>query len=166
MKKYLFNWILWPDFSMIPSVHDPVLRWEPFQPGATIEIDGKTITGYPVNHIPGAVAYWVHDDNAGFLFSGDMCSTPDLWSTLLAETRLRKVIVDCSFPNAEAELAARSMHFCPQSLLADIQGMPDSIEFLIYHLKPGQEDLIMDELRMAGGNRLFRTLRDGDVFIF
>lgn len=166
LKKYLFNWVLWPDFSTIPSADDPVLRWAPFKPGATIAIGGRMITGYPVNHTPGAVAYWVHDSNAGFLFSGDMCATPALWRMLLAEQRLRRVIVDCSFPNAESELAAQSMHFCPQSLLADIHAMPHSIEFLIYHLKPGQEDLIMDELRAAAGDRPFRALKCGDVFVF
>jgi glyoxylase-like metal-dependent hydrolase (beta-lactamase superfamily II) len=166
LRKYLFNWVLWPDFSMIPSVDEPVLRWQPFKPGATIAIDGRMIAGHSVNHTPGAVAYWAHAGNDGFLFSGDMCATPALWETLLLEKGLRKVIVDCSFPNAEFELAAKSMHFCPQSLLNDIHAMPHSIEFLIYHLKPGQEDLIMEELRVAAGDRPFKALKCGDVFIF
>jgi 3',5'-cyclic-nucleotide phosphodiesterase len=170
LRKHLFNWVLWPDFATIPSAADPVLRWAPFKPGAAIEIGGRTITSYPVNHTDGAVAYLAHgnagDDGAGFLFSGDMCATPGLWAALAREKRLAKVVVDCSFPNAESDLAARSGHFCPQSLLADIDAMADSIEFLIYHLKPGQEDLIMQELEAEAGNRAFKALKCGDVFIF
>jgi 3',5'-cyclic-nucleotide phosphodiesterase len=170
LKTHLFNWALWPDFATIPAVGEPVLRWAPFKPGAAIDIGGRRIASYPVNHTDGSVAYLAYDNrdesNTGFLFSGDMCSTPALWAALKQEKRLGKVVVDCSFPNAEAELAAMSRHFCPQTLLADIDAMAQSIEFLIYHLKPGQEDLIMEELGDAAGNRAFRALKYGDVFVF
>jgi cAMP phosphodiesterase len=166
LKTSLFNWVLWPDFSVIPSAEDPVMRWAPFKPGDTINVDGRLISSFPVKHTPGAVAYWAHDHKGGFLFSGDMCSTPDLWTALAGETRLSKVIIDCSFPNAEAALSVKSGHFCPQALIDDIAGMPHSIEFLIYHLKPGQEDMIMAELKDGGSGRPFRALKCGDVFNF
>jgi cAMP phosphodiesterase len=164
LKKHLFNWVLWPDFATIPSADNPVLRWAPFEPGATIDIDGRIITSYPVEHTAGSVAYFVHREKSGFLFTGDMCSSPSLWAALADEKRISKVIVDCSFPNSESELAAASKHFCPQSLLADIGAIAHSIEFLIYHLKPGQEDMIMEELDADGGERAFKALKSGDVF--
>jgi glyoxylase-like metal-dependent hydrolase (beta-lactamase superfamily II) len=166
LKEHLFNWALWPDFAAIPSVDNPVLRWAPFKPGETIDIKGRTIVTYPVNHTAGSVAYLAHQGNRGFLFTGDMCSTPSLWAAVAAEKRMSKVVVDCSFPNSELELASRSKHFCPQTLLADIGAMADSIEFLIYHLKPGQEDLIMAQLNAAGSRRTFKALACGDVFVF
>jgi 3',5'-cyclic-nucleotide phosphodiesterase len=166
LKKHLFNWALWPDFATIPSADNPVLRWAPFEPGATIAIDGRVITSYPVDHTAGSVAYFAHQEKSGFLFTGDMCSTPTLWAALADEERISKVIVDCSFPNSESELAALSKHFCPQSLLADIGLIRHSIEFLIYHLKPGQEDQIMAELGAGAGERAFTALKSGDVFVF
>jgi hypothetical protein len=95
-----------------------------------------------------------------------MASTPALWSAFRQEARLKKVIVDCSFANADAELAEKSLHFCPQSLQTDIASMPESVEFLIYHLKPGHEDLIMRELNDADGTRIFTALKCGDAFDF
>lgn len=166
LRKYLFNWVLWPDFATIPSAEEPVLKWAPFKPGVALRIKDRIIASHPVNHMSGAVAYFVHNEKNGFLFSGDMGSTPALWETLLKQPAVSKVIVDCSFPNAEYELAALSMHFCPQSLLEDIGAIPQSVEFLIYHLKPGQEDLIMDELRTSAGDRPFRALKCGDTFSF
>lgn len=166
LKKHLFNWALWPDFASIPSADNPVLRWEPFTPGATIELEGRIITSYPVHHMDGSVAYLAHQGKPGFLFTGDMCSTPELWAAIAHEKSMSKIIVDCSFPNSESDLAARSRHFCPQSLLADIGPMAHSIEFLVYHLKPGQEDLIMAELRAAAGDRVFNALQSGDSFVF
>ena len=166
LKKHLFNWELWPDFTAIPRKADAIFRWEPMALGATIELNGRSITSYPVNHTAGSAAYWVHGQHSGFLFSGDMCATPELWAALMQEKALGKVIVDCSFPNADDDLAARSMHFCPRSLIEDIRTMPDSVEFLIYHLKPGQEDQIMHELHAGGGMRVFRALKCGDRFNF
>ncbi|HYC42882.1 MAG TPA: 3',5'-cyclic-nucleotide phosphodiesterase [Noviherbaspirillum sp.] len=166
LKKHLFNWVLWPDFATIPSNERPSLRWETVEPGMPVLIDNRCLTPHLVNHTVGSVAYMVTNTRSGFLFSGDMSSTPELWTTLQGEKKLSKVIVDCSFTNVDMELAAKSMHFCPRSLIEDIRGMTHSIEFLIYHLKPGQEDQIMRELAEEGEGRPFRALKCGDVFVF
>lgn len=166
LKKHLFNWVLWPDFATIPLAEKPAMRWVEVQPGTPIDFGDRVITPHVVNHTAGSVAYLVRNSKSGFLFSGDMASTPALWESLRNEKLISKVIVDCSFANAEMDLAARSKHFCPHSLIVDIQGMAHDIEFLIYHLKPGQEDLIMQQLTAEGGGRSFRALKCGDVFQF
>lgn len=163
LKKHLFNWVLWPDFAAIPNEQAPAMRWQAIEQGATLEVDGRLITPWPVNHTAGSSAYWVRTDSGGFLFTGDMGSTPALWERVAGEALLRQVIVDCSFVNAERALADMSLHFCPQTLVDDIRALPLHIEFLIYHLKPGQEDLIMRELAEEG-SRPFRAIRCGDVF--
>lgn len=166
LKSHFFNWQIWPDFTTIPTVEDPVLRWEPLQTGVPIELQGRTIIANPVHHTVDAVSYFVHKGTAGFLFTGDMSTTTSLWEKMKTESALSKVIIDCSFTNADAELAALSGHYCPQSLLEDIQAMPMAVQFLIYHLKPGQEDMIMQELRAGANGRSFEALKCGDQFIF
>jgi 3',5'-cyclic-nucleotide phosphodiesterase len=166
LKKHLFNWVLWPDFSTIPTPERPSMRWQEVKPGETVQIGARQLTPHTVNHTVGSVAYMVNNNRSGFLFSGDMSSTPELWNTLRNEKKLAKVIIDCSFPNAEMELAARSMHFCPRALIEEIRSTPRSIEFLIYHLKPGQEDQIMRELAEEGEGRPFRALKCGEVIRF
>lgn len=166
LKKHLFNWVLWPDFGAIPNTENPALRWEAIEADTPVELNGRQVVAHPVNHTLGATSYLVRQGGASFLFTGDMASTPDLWATVAQEPGLAKVIVDCSFANAEMELAARSMHFCPRSLIADIGAVAHSIDFLIYHLKPGQEDLIMQELSAEGGGRHFHALSCGEVFEF
>ncbi|HYD94079.1 MAG TPA: 3',5'-cyclic-nucleotide phosphodiesterase [Noviherbaspirillum sp.] len=166
LKKHLFNWVLWPDFAAIPNSEHPSLVWHAIAPGAAVTLGARSVKPHAVNHTAGSVAYMVDNARAGFLFSGDMSSTPELWSALREERKLTKVIVDCSFPNADMELAAKSMHFCPRALINDIHAVAHSIEFLIYHLKPGQEDRIMRELGEEGGGRAFRALKCGDIFNF
>jgi cAMP phosphodiesterase len=166
LKQHMFNWLLWPDFAEIPDAANPILRWAPMQPKSTIELNGRFITSHPVNHTVDAVGYWVHNNQRGFLFTGDLSTTPALWSAFANESKLEKVIVDCSFPNAELELANVSKHYCPQTLISDIQGMAQSVQFLIYHLKPGQEEQIMEELQREGSGRVFRALQRSTVFVF
>lgn len=166
LKRHMFNWVLWPDFAAIPNAENPTLCWAPMDAGSAIDLRGRSITSQTVNHMVGSVAYGVRNDIAGFLFTGDMGSTPELWNMLSGEKRLQKVIVDCSFANADRGIADLSMHFCPATLLADIHAVSQKIEFLIYHLKPGHEELIMQELRADGGSREFKALQCGDVFDF
>lgn len=166
LKTHLFNWILWPDFATIPSAETPMLRWEAIEAGEEVTINGRKIAAYPVNHTVGSLAYAVRKQKKGFLFTGDMCTTPELWTTVTRENNLSKIIVDCSFPNEESDLATKSMHFCPQSLVEDVKAVSDHVEFLIYHLKPGQEDAIMEELNAAPNKRQFKALKNLDKFVF
>lgn len=166
LKKYLFNWVLWPDFATIPTPEQPAMRWQVIEHEQTINLDGRLITPLPVNHTVGSSAYWVRGKNKGFLFTGDMSSTPELWPRIAQEKQLGKVIIDCSFTNADRELADRSLHFCPQTLLDEIRSVPQAIEFLIYHLKPGQEEQIMEELASEGSDRILKALAKSDVFEF
>lgn len=163
LKQHLFNWVLWPDFSAIPNEREPAMRWQAIGPDATLDLEGRLITPFAVHHTAGSSAYWVRVASGGFLFTGDMGSTPALWDKLAGEKLLQQVIVDCSFVNADRALAELSRHFCPHTLCEEIRAMPQSIEFLIYHLKPGQEDLIMRELAQEGG-RQFGAVHCGDEF--
>lgn len=166
LKTHLFNWLLWPDFAAIPDAENPVLRWEAMATEATIDLNGRLISASAVDHTVDAVAYWVRTNSAGFLFSGDMAATPALWARYCNEKLLTTVVVDCSFPDAEADLARLSRHFCPQALVADIRAMPYAAQFLITHLKPGQEEDIMQELHAHDARRLFTALKRGDVLVF
>jgi cAMP phosphodiesterase len=147
LKTHLFNWKIWPDFSVIPSPGNGVLYWETMPKMSTVEINGRFIQSHPVNHTVDAVAYWVHNQRDGFLFTGDLSTSPDLWAHFSEVDMLSQVFIDCSFPNSEIDIAHASRHYCPQTLLADIHGMSRNIRYAVTHLKPGQEDLIMKELQ-------------------
>lgn len=166
LKRHLFNWILWPDFATIPNVEQPILRWEALPADGVVELGGRRLSAHEVNHMVGSVAYLVRGKASSFLFTGDMGSTPELWAAVQRESALRSVIVDCSFTNADADIAEKSLHFCPRTLLKEIADVPRAIEFLIYHLKPGYEDCIMNELQAGSSGRAFTALKCGDVFEF
>jgi 3',5'-cyclic-nucleotide phosphodiesterase len=167
LKAHMFNWQLWPDFAAIPNADNAILRWQPMALEEVVDVGGgRTIQSSAVNHTVETVSYTVRCKGEAFLFTGDMVSSPDLWQRLAQDVQLRAVIIDCSFPDAEMWLAKLSKHFCPQLLTEDIAAMPYETRFLITHLKPGQEDLIMQQLQGHDPQRRFTSLRGADVFEF
>lgn len=165
LKTHVFNWIIWPDFNTLPNAEQPSMQYHEMPAGSSLTLGSREITSHAVNHTPGSVGYWVRAGGRGFLFTGDMASTPALWQNIGRQPGLDMVIVDCSFPNAEAELALISKHFCPASLMDDIAAVPVHVRFFIYHLKPGQEAQIMAELGQSK-DRIFKTLQTGEQFKF
>jgi len=165
LKTHIFNWSIWPDFSSLPNAEQPSMQYQEMSAGSSLALGSRQITSHAVNHTQGSVGYWVRSKGRGFLFTGDMASTPALWQDLAGQPGLDMVIVDCSFPDAEAELALISKHFCPSSLMEDIAAVPAKVGFFIYHLKPGQEAQIMAELGQSK-DRIFKALKTGQQFTF
>jgi len=166
LKKHLFNWALWPDFATIPNNSNPILFWSPMSFESTVTLGDRSFLSCAVNHTVEAAGYLVRSETNGFFFSGDMGSTPQIWERLATEKQCSAVIVDCSFPDTEERIAALSKHFCPKALVADIQPMPYSTQFLITHLKPGEEENVMRELQVHDDKRLFASLKNGEIFSF
>lgn len=166
LREHIFNWAIWPDFNQIPSLDAPILRYQVLAETQQVELNGRQISCHGVRHIEGSYAYLVSQAQRGFAFTGDLASSPEFWQYLLTQPSIKTVIVDCSFVNSEQDLARRSMHFCPQDLLNDIAGLPDDMEFLIYHLKPGQEQQVMTELQQGKPAQRLSALHSGMRFVF
>src|SRR5262249_9819977 len=57
LKKGLFNWDIWPDFTQIPSPEAPWLRYQEIKVGEVITLNGRRITVLPASHTVPAVGY-------------------------------------------------------------------------------------------------------------
>lgn len=163
LKDHLFNWRIWPDFSRIPSVEAPFLRYAPLEPGEPVHLGERTITAIPANHVVPAVGYLIRGPDGSLLFSGDTASHAALWEAVDATGNLKHLVVECSFPNAQQEVALASKHYCPETLAADLALMRPEVSVWITHLKPGGEAGIMAELD-AQCPGLARALEEGQAF--
>lgn len=150
LKTHIFNWAIWPDFSVIPSAEKPSFVFEPLEVGVTVCLDDFSIQALPVNHsIPG-VAYRVFSEKGSIVFSGDTGPCPELHEILQGLQDLRYLIIECAFPDQERYLADISGHFCPETLAAWMVGLtPDSL--YITHLKPLMGEVTMTELSSCLG---------------
>lgn len=163
LKDHLFNWRIWPDFSRIPNAEAPFLRYAPLAIGETTYLGDRAITAIPANHVVPAVGYLLQGPVGSLLFSGDTASHDALWQCVDATTDLKHLIVECSFPNAQRDVAQASKHFCPETLAADLALMNPEPKVWISHLKPGGEAGIMAELELLAPGRV-QALEEGQIF--
>ena len=163
LQAHLFNNILWPDFSAIPSREHPVLAFRPVEPDVEHAIGDYLVTPVRVNHTVPTAGYLVRAGQRSLLFSGDTGPTDRLWELAPGVDAL---IVEVSFPNEMEHLAVVSKHLTARILameLAKARSLPSKI--LVTHLKPQFRAIIQAEI-MASGIDGIELLNDGDIFEF
>ncbi len=163
LMDHIFNWKIWPNFFSLPSNEKPVVRYVPLQPEQSIIIDGKTFTMIEVEHTVPAVSYLVQDTNSSFAFSGDTASAPKLWQALNQQNKVDLLIVECAFADERSAIANQAKHFSPAVLAKELNALSHQLQVCVSHLQPGEEEKIMQELRVAMPQRNIRSISSGDV---
>lgn len=166
LKQHVFNWEIWPDFTEIPSLHQPLLRFEHIALGETIDVGGRKITPLPVNHVVPSVGFCVDSGKASLVFSGDTTTCDALWDAVNKIPNLAYLIVETAFSNAERELARVSKHLCPTLLNEELCKLKLDAEVYIAHLKPGEAELTMQEIGECVQRFKPKMLQNGQVFEF
>jgi len=166
LRAHVFNWKIWPDFSEIPSREKPFLAFRTLALGEPVEIGGRRITAVPANHVVPAVGYHLDSGRASLVFTGDTTTNDALWKVVNAIPNLRYLIIETAFCNRERDLAVASKHLCPSMLAEELAKLATRPEVYITHLKPGEPEIIMQEIAEFVGAWNPRMLRNDDVFEF
>ncbi|MEI7841700.1 MAG: 3',5'-cyclic-nucleotide phosphodiesterase [Gallionellaceae bacterium] len=166
LKQHIFNWSIWPDFSVIPNAQQPCLRYEAIELGKTVDLQGRKVTAIPANHVVPAVGFLLDSGVASLAFSGDTSVCSALWDTLNSIENLQYLIVETAFSNAELDLALMSKHFCPSLLAKDIVKLKRNPQIYITHLKPGEVELTMQEISECVVGFIPKMLQNGQEFEF
>lgn len=166
LKKHIFNWEVWPDFAEIPSLHQPILRYERIALGETKEVGGRKLTPLPVNHIVPAVGFQIESGDTSLVFSGDTTTCDALWEAINRIRNLKYLIIETAFSNADKELAMVSKHLCPSLLADELRKLKLNPEIYITHLKPGEIELTMQEISECVRGVVPKMLQNGQMFEF
>jgi len=164
LKAHIFNWVIWPDFSELPTRENPVLRFEIMNPGEVIKIRNREIHMIPVNHTVPGVGYFVSSPRGNAAFSGDTTTNDTLWDMLNQQDSLNLLFVEAAFANSEMEISKISKHYCPSLLGEDIIKLKHAPEIWLTHFKPGEEDLIFEQCQNAMPHLSVNRLNGGEVF--
>jgi cAMP phosphodiesterase len=164
IRSHIFNWKIWPDFSEIPSRQKPYLRFEPVHLGSPIRLGERSFTPVPANHVVPAVGYHVNSGHASLVFTGDTTTNEELWRVINGIENLRYLIIETAFSNRERDLAIASKHLCPSMLAEELAKLRSRPEIYITHLKPGEPDVIMQEISECVGTFRPRKLCNNQVF--
>jgi cAMP phosphodiesterase len=162
LRDHIFNWVVWPDFTALPSEELPVLVLQQMEPGEHVIVGDTRFGMIPVNHIVPTVAYTVEYPGGVFAFSGDTTTNDTLWEGLNALDRLDHFIVEAAFSSAEMALCEMSKHYCPQLLAADLKKLRHNPQIYLTHAKPGEEEMIYRECRELIADRPLYHLTGGE----
>ena len=165
LQGHLFNWLIWPDFSRIPTPVNPFLRYQRLTVGQAVNLGEREITPIPAEHTVPAVGYLLRGPYASLLFSGDTESHPALWEWANAAQDLKDMIIETSFTDDLCDLARLSKHYCPKGLVQDAPRLMHEVRLWITHLKPGREDAILDEINGQSRQPIAQALMPDQVFI-
>lgn len=148
LKKNLFNGVLWPDFTAIPSKKDPVFKLRGFKPGAKVKVGRYEVKSVLVSHPVESCGYVISDGHVSMAISGDTGPTEQFWKVLNKTPNLKLLLLECSFPNQLQALADLSGHFTPRTLERELDKFDRrGCEILLYHLKPAFVRQLEKEVR-------------------
>ena len=163
LRTHIFNGIIWPDFTRLPSAEHPMLALVPIALGEVLELNGKRIEVITAAHTVPAVGFAVDGGSAGWwIYTGDTGPNPALWERL-AQMKVAHLVIETAFSDDERQLARISRHLCPAALGHELQHLAGSIDVHITHIKPGERAAVMAEIGRLGSAHRIRALEIGDV---
>jgi len=147
LKSHVFNNVIWPDFSRIPSPAAPFISFHEITVGQTLQVCGKSIEVLPAVHTVPACGYSISSGGANWVFTGDTERNAAFWKRL-NELNVAMLVIETAFSNRETELAKRSLHLSPTALADELDCIAKNSQFPIYitHTKPSETVLIMAEI--------------------
>ena len=163
VQDHLFNGIIWPDFSRLPSAEKPMLRFRVCSPGDTVTIRHRDFYAVDVMHTVPTLGYTVQNSGGVFAVSGDTKTNETLWPVLNACEDLRVLVIEVSFPDEMESLAAQAGHYCPSTLTRDLERLQHSPEIWLTGMKPGEEERILEQVIAAAPDKNIRMLSRGTV---
>ena len=166
LRTHIFNGVIWPDFTRLPSAEQPMLALVPIAVGQVLELNGKRIEVLDASHTVPAVGFAVDGGSTGWwVYTGDTGPNPKLWERL-ATMRVAHLVIETAFRDDERQLARISRHLCPAALGHELKQLAGSVDVHITHIKPGERDTVMAEIGRLGLAHKIRALEIGDVMRF
>jgi ribonuclease BN (tRNA processing enzyme) len=166
LKTHLFNGIIWPDFSKLPSPENTILKFVVINPGEKIRLDNFDITAILVHHSVETVGYVIESEEKSVLFIGDTGPTEEIWEVANRIKNLKAIFIETSLPNSMKEIADMTGHLTPGTLERELMKLASrDLDIYLYHMKIQHYESIQREISLIG-NRSIHILQDGQIIRF
>lgn len=162
LREHVFNGVIWPDFTRLPTSQNPVLALVQIEVGEIVVIGGKRVEVLSAAHTVPAVGFAV-DDGAGawWVYTGDTGPNDALWAQLKGRL-VSHLVIETAFGDEEAELARISRHLSPASLGQELRKLHGRVNVFVTHIKPGETAAVMDQVNALGSAHRVIALTAGE----
>ncbi|MFD1891910.1 3',5'-cyclic-nucleotide phosphodiesterase [Ottowia beijingensis] len=150
LRQHVFNDLIWPDFTRLPSAAAPLVTFHPLDVGAVRHVQGRAIEALPAEHSVPAVGFAVRGPQADapwWVFSGDTVGSPAFWQRV-NQLHVHSLVIETAFSNGERALAQLARHLSPAALADQLDQIDPARRYPIYitHTKPAETETIMREI--------------------
>lgn len=164
MERDVFNWNVYPRFSDLKNDYGPVMEYVPIPSSGPFSVAHLTVTAVPVNHIVPTIGLIVSDGKKSIAFSSDTAETEEFWKLLNQKQHVDALLIEASFPDRLAKLAAVSRHFTPASLGEELKKLNhNGLDIMAVHIKPAYREEIIEQLNALKIPNL-RVMEPGKVY--
>ena len=169
LRDHIFNGVIWPDFTRLPSAQHPVLVFHEIAVGQTLRFaarGGQTdrlVNVLPAAHTVPAAGFAVDTPQGWWVFTGDTGPNPALWQALSGQ-RIAQLVIETAFGNEEAHLANISGHLSPETLAQELAQLDGEVSVYITHPKPGEVPAVLSQVRALDSRHRIEPLREGQRF--
>jgi len=146
LRAHLFNNILWPNFSELPSSEEPSIVYMPVEVGKVFKIGDLEIRSAMVNHLVPNMGIIVSENGRSWIYPSDTADTDRIWELTNKLPDPRLLFLECSYPNRFQRLADDSRHLTPQGVGRQLAKLNRTFPVRVYHFKPSYVDEIRKEL--------------------
>jgi ribonuclease BN (tRNA processing enzyme) len=148
LQAHIFNDVIWPDFSRLPTPQSPLISFNEIEVGQTLVFGDKQVEVLPAVHTVPAVGFAVTEARGSWVFSGDTGRNPAFWQRI-NQLEVSMLVIETAFSNREKDLAGRSLHLSPQVLAEELECIALGHRYPVYitHTKPAETALIMAEIQ-------------------
>ncbi len=177
LRAHVFNDVIWPDFTRLPSPERPILALVPLDIGATMSLGGRRVEVLPAEHSVPACGYAVWPPmpqaaavggatprHGAWVYTGDTGPNPALWARL-AQVEVDALVIETAFGDDEQGLARISRHLSPALLRSELAQLQAPAEVYITHIKPGEVDAVMSEIGAHGSRHRIGALVSGQTLV-
>ncbi len=163
IHRHLFNNVIWPDFSKIPSVKEPLIKFETITPGRIRRIGDFQVRAIGVHHTVETMGFVIQAKEKAVLFLGDTGPTENVWKVAKTMKELKAIFVETSLPGSLQNIADKTGHLTPISLNAELRKLKTARpEIYLYHMKPRYAEEIRHEVAVIQ-DRKIHIIEDGQV---
>ncbi|MEA1915227.1 MAG: HD domain-containing phosphohydrolase [Campylobacterota bacterium] len=149
IKKNIFNWEIWPDFSEIKLTRcdDYAVTFHPIRINQTVRLKDCSLKAIQNNHTSSSCGYVIAKNEESILLTSDTYCCRDIWDEVNENLNIKAVMVDVSFPSRFDKLAFESKHLTPKLLHEELKYLKrDDVKIMVNHLKPYYINEIIQEL--------------------
>ena len=163
LHRHLFNNVIWPDFSKIPSTKAPLIKFEILAPGRKKILGDWQVRAIGVHHTVETIGFMMESKGKAVLFLGDTGPTDGVWKVARRMKGLKAVFIETSLPSSMQGIADKTGHLTPVTLMGELKKLKDAKpKIYLYHMKPRYAEAIRREVT-AIQDRKIHIIEDGQA---